>query len=139
MDWIKDLEERDFALREWHNTSLLTLSWFIIATSWIIISMNDIPIYIKYMFLISILWLVIWFLLSLDYTEVETKKLSKSACFLSKLETEKSTDIKKEIDELNKIREKKRYETPLKIWYLIFQNIWALTFIIWIIFFMISL
>jgi len=140
MPLLKDLEERDYDLRKQHNSNFLVFIWFLIATAWVVISLNNVTLRTRNILVFSIISFVIWFFFSFLHSEISIKKFWKTMESLLKFSSIDSiTWMVEELNNSNKIWEESRKERFYKYSYMIFQNLWILLFILWLILFVISL
>ena len=140
MPLLKDLEERDYDLRKQHNSNFLVFIWFLIATAWVVISLNNVTLRTRNILVFSIISFVIWFFFSFLHSEISIQKFWKTMESLLKFSSIDSiTWMVEELNNSNKIWEESGKERFYKYSYMIFQNLWMLLFISWLIIFIISL
>ena len=140
MPLLKDLEERDYDLRKQHNSSFLTFSWFLIATAWVIVSLNEVTTRTKYMLISSIISFVIWYICVFLHSELWINKFWKTIWDLLNWSNIKTIDeINEKINDINNVWKETKKEKKLKNFWVIFQNLWIILFIVWLIMFIISL
>jgi len=137
---LLDLEDRNYDLRKQYNTGFLTFLWFLITTNWVIISVENISICIKYCLCISIILLVIWLAIFFYISSLETKRIDKSMKHMRNWSmSDKLWDMHEEIEILNKIRKKSFLENFWNIFYRVCLGFWIFSFLLGIIIFMFSL
>lgn len=134
---LLDLENRDYEFKKQYNTWFLTFHWFLITTIWVIISVENIPIYVKYCLCISMILLVAWLTIFFYISSLEPKKIDESMKYMRKRNLSNELwDMKEEIETLNKIRKKTWREKTLNLISKICLYCWILSFFIGIIIFM---
>ena len=128
LDLLKDLERRNFDLRTNHNTAYFTFIWFIITIIAVFLWFNNsLWNYIKYIFLWSIIFLVIWFYLFFEESAIGIRKMENIYKISAKAER---NDPSKSLEENSK---KTCWEKFIWKTYPILQKLWLLLFIIWIV------
>jgi len=132
---LKDLEGRNFELRTNHNTAYFTFIWFIITiTVGLLWFKNDLTIYTKYVFLLTIILFVIWFYLYFQESTIGIKKMEKIYSIIAEAIDNQTNPW----DALKKNMKKTCWEKFVWKAYVWLQNIWLLLFLIWIISFIVS-
>lgn len=130
---LKDMENRIYDMWKQHETSFLTLIGFLIATSAIIITTDNVDCSVRCLLILSIISFSIWLFLSNNVYWAQILKFKKAINSVLKIsESTKVEDIisaQKEADEHLKINKKDiRFSTLATT----FENIWFILFIIWL-------
>ena len=103
MPLLKDLEERDYDLRKQHNSNFLIFVWFIITTAWVIISLNDVTLWTKYILISSIISYTFWYFCSFSHSSLQIQKFWKTIKWL--LNWSNIDSMEKMGKEMNKIND----------------------------------
>ncbi len=137
---LQDLEDRNYELKKQYNTWFLTLLRFIITTNWVIISVENVSICVKYCLCVSIILLVIWLTIFFYISSLETKRIEESMKCMRKWNmSDNLWDMNEEIEILNKIRKKSSLEKVFNWISKICLYCWILIFLVGIIIFMYSI
>lgn len=130
---LKDMENRIYDMWKQHETNFLTLIGFLIATSAIIITADNVDCSVRCLLILSIISFAIWLFLSNNVYWAQILKFKKAINSVLKIsESTKVEDIisaQKEADEHLKINKKDIRFTTLAT---VFENIWFILFIIWL-------
>lgn len=134
LELLKDIDSRSFELRTNHNTAYFTFIWFLITIIAGFLGFKDDLGYTKYIFLWSIISLVVWFYLYFEESAIWIKKMENIYKIAAKAIDEQTNPS----DSLNKNLEKTCREKFVWKTYVYLQNIWLLLFIVGIIIFIVS-
>ena len=111
---LLDLEDRNYEFKKQYNTWFLTFHWFIITTIWVIISVENISVCVKYCLCISIILLVVWLAIFFYISSLEIKRIDKSMKYMRQWNmSDELWNINNEIKILNEIRKRTWYENIL--------------------------
>lgn len=137
---LKDLEERDFQLRQYLNTSFFVLVWFIITTAGIIISLNSSSTYIKSVMWVSICLLILGCSLFITTTQAQILRFDKATKEITNIPSKKTTEeLNNSIQKIEQTLNVKNLDIIFRWIYAFCQNLWILAFLIWLIQFIFSL
>ena len=131
---FKDMEWRIYAMATQHDNNFLTLIWFLIATSWIIIGLDNVEHNVKTLLVRSIICFVLWIFLGNNLNAVQTMKMKKSLVSTMKIpeldDEEKIKKVWKEAENHLKLNKKDIVFGSIAT---LLQNAGLVLFIIWLI------
>lgn len=144
--YIKTMEHRIYELSNQRNSRFLTLIWFIIATSGLIIVNWESNKSVKILLIIAIICFVVWRFLYFNLFWVQVRRLSKNVDnFLKYAELKDEDKIQQKWNQILielKVNSENKNSKKDKILNIIISslwNLWLLMFIVWLIYFIISL
>ncbi len=122
-----------------HNTAVLSVIGFIIATCWIIITSEGATQWTKYLLSSSIILLTVWLLLWFIASGIQLKNYNDVWIWILNWHKNKTLEEAEEnAEELtNKIRPWKGINNTTKVWAWL-QLLWIVSFLIWLVIFMFS-
>ena len=130
---LNDMENRIYDMWKQHETNFLTLIGFLIATSAIIITADNVDCSVRCLLILSIISFAIWLFLSNNVYWAQILKFKKAINSVLKIsELTKAEDMisaQKEADDHLKINKKDIRFTTLAT---TFENIWFVLFVIWL-------
>ncbi len=130
---LKDMENRIYDMWKQHETNFLTLIGFLIATSAIIITADNVDCSVRCLLIISIISFAIWLFISNNVYWAQILKFKKAINLVLKIsestKVEDMISVQKEADGHLSINNKDiRFNTVATA----FENVWFILFIIWL-------